>query len=81
VKVRIQTGRGITGALNYVKGPGRDPQTGHFKTLEPGAPGRAELVGGLGFGFDIINKADAELGCRMMEWLAFQQASKTKKCE
>ena len=81
VKPRIQTGRGISGALRYVKGQGRDPKTGRFKTLEPGEESRAELLGGTGFGFDIENEADAELARKMMEYAALNQGSKTRKCE
>ena len=81
VKPRIQTGRGISGALRYVKGQGRDPKTGRFKTLEPGEESRAELLGGTGFGFDIVTEADAELARKMMEYAALNQGSKTRKCE
>ena len=81
VKPRIQTGRGISGALRYVKGQGRDPKTGRFKTLEPGEESRAELLGGTGFGFAIDNEADAELARKMMEYAALNQGSKTRKCE
>ena len=81
MKPRIQTGRGISGALRYVKGQGRDPKTGRFKTLEPGEESRAELLGGTGFGFDIVTEADAELARKMMEYAALNQGSKTRKCE
>jgi hypothetical protein len=81
VKARIQTGKGITGALRYVRGQGRDPQTGQFRALEPGEESRAQLIGGTGFGFDVKTEADAELARKMMEFLAVNQASKTRQCE
>ena len=77
---RIQTGKGVTGALRYVQGEGRDPKTGKLIELAAGAEGRAELIGGTGFGFEVTDEAHAELARRMMEHLAQNQASKTKKC-
>jgi ATP-dependent exoDNAse (exonuclease V) alpha subunit len=81
MKTRINTGRGVTGCIRYVTGQGRDPKTGRFKALEPGAESRARLLGGSGFGFEIENEADAELARRMMEYAALNQGSKTRKCE
>jgi len=81
MKPRIKTGKSITGLLRYVKGQGRDPKTGQFITLEPGEESRATLLGGMNFGFDIETEADAELARKMMEFLAINQASKTRKCE
>jgi Ti-type conjugative transfer relaxase TraA len=78
---RIQTGKGITGALRYVQGEGRDPKTGKLIERAAGGEGRAQLVGGTGFGFDVTDETRAELARKMMEHLAQNQASKTKKCE
>ena len=81
MNTRIQTGKGVTGALRYVQGEGRDPKTGELIELDPGAQVRAELIGGTGFGFEITTEAHAELARRMMEFAALNQGSKTKKCE
>jgi Ti-type conjugative transfer relaxase TraA len=78
---RIQTGKGITGALRYVQSEGRDPKTGKLIELAPGAEGRAQLIGGTGFAFEATDEARAELARRMMEFAAQNQASRTRKCE
>jgi Ti-type conjugative transfer relaxase TraA len=80
MNIRIQTGKGVTGALRYVQGEGRDPKTGKLIDLAPGAPGRAELVGGTGFGFEVTDAARADLARRIMEFAAQNQGSKTRKC-
>jgi hypothetical protein len=80
MNIRIQTGKGITGALRYVQGEGRDPKTGKLIELAAGAEGRAELIGGHGFGFEVTDEARAELARKMMEHLAQNQASRTRKC-
>src|SRR4051794_26709757 len=80
MNIRIQTGKGVTGCLRYVQGEGRGPKTGKIIERTPGAEGRAELVGGTGFGFEVTDEARAELARRMMEHAAQNQASKTRKC-
>jgi hypothetical protein len=55
-------GRGVTGAVRYVLGQGRDPKTGALKELMPGDDSRVEWIGGTGFGFRIETAADADLG-------------------
>ena len=80
VRPRIKTGKGISGLLRYVQGQGRDPKTGQFIKLAPGEESRATLLGGMNFGFDIKTAEDAELARKMMEFLAVNQASKTRKC-
>ena len=77
---RIQTGKGVTGALRYVQGEGRDPKTGKLIELPNCAKGRSELIGGSGFGFDVTDEARAELARKVMEFYAQNQASKTRKC-
>ena len=80
MNIRIQTGKGVTGALRYVQSEGRDPKTGKLIELASGAQGRAELIGGTGFGFEVTDAARADLARRIMEFAAQNQASKTKKC-
>jgi len=79
--VNIAKGSGITGAMKYVQGEGRDDLTGKLKPK--GHNSRAELLGGQGFGFAIKSEADAELARKIMEFYGRpeNQASKTKPCE
>jgi Ti-type conjugative transfer relaxase TraA len=78
---RIKVGRGVTGAVKYILGEGRDPVTNEPKELAPDQKTRVEWIGGTGFGFDIRSKDDAELGRRIMEFDALNQDSPTRKCE
>jgi hypothetical protein len=82
VIVGIKKGSGITGAMRYVKGEGRDDVTGELKE-RIGDNSRAELLGGQGFGFEIKSEADADLARRVMEFAGKpeNQASKTRPCE
>jgi Relaxase/Mobilisation nuclease domain len=82
VIVGIKKGSGITGAMRYVKGEGRDDVTGELKQ-RVGDNSRAELLGGQGFGFEIKSEADVELARRVMEFAGKpeNQASKTRPCE
>ena len=34
---RINVGKGVTGAVRYVLGPGRDPKTGEIRDMAPGS--------------------------------------------
>jgi Ti-type conjugative transfer relaxase TraA len=81
VNPRLNTGKGVTGAVLYVLGEGRDPITGELKHLLPGAKSRVDWISGQGFGFDINTTDDAHLGRRVMEFDALNQASRTRKCE
>jgi hypothetical protein len=81
LNTRIQTGKGVTGALRYVQSEGYDPKTRAKIELVPGVQSRAELIGGTGFGFEITTEAHAELARRIMEFAALNQGSKTRKCE
>jgi hypothetical protein len=78
VKVRIKIGKGISGAIRYVMGPGHDPKTGHF--LPADSPSRVAWIGGTGFSYEIESNSDIDLARREMEFDALHQASKTKKC-
>src|SRR3984893_2662896 len=81
MNTRINVGRGVTGAVRYVLGQGRDPKTGALKELMPGDESRVEWIGGTGFGFKIETEADADLARRVMEFDAVNQKSRTKQCE
>jgi hypothetical protein len=80
VKVRIKIGKGITGAVRYVMGPGHDPKTGHFLPVDQDAS-RVAWIGGTGFEFDIDSPERVDLARRVMEFEARNQGNKTKKCE
>ena len=75
---RLNVGKGVSGAVRYVFGPGRDPKTGELK--QTGAS-RVAWIGGQGFGFEIRSAADADLARRVMEFDALNQGSRTKRCE
>jgi Ti-type conjugative transfer relaxase TraA len=78
---RIQIGRGITGAMRYVLGEGRDPETGQFAQRTDGQR-RVVWVSGQGFGFGIESDSDAEMGRRIMEYDALRrQTSRTRPCK
>jgi ATP-dependent exoDNAse (exonuclease V) alpha subunit len=79
MKVRIKVGKGVTGAVRYVMGPGHDPKTGHF--LPADAPSRVAWVSGTeAFGWKVESAADIDQARREMEFDALNQASKTRKC-
>jgi hypothetical protein len=81
VKVRIKIGKGVTGCVRYVMGPGHDPKTGQFrKVADADAGDRVAWIGGTGFSYEIESKSDIDLARREMEFDALNQASKTKKC-
>src|ERR1700730_17953150 len=81
MNTRINVGRGVTGAVRYVLGQGRDPKTGALKELMPGDESRVEWIGGTVFGFEIKTEADVDLARRVMEFDAVNQKSRTKQCE
>jgi ATP-dependent exoDNAse (exonuclease V) alpha subunit len=74
---RINVGRGVTGAVNYVFGPGRDPKTGHIKPEPEDGQSRVAWIGGTGFGFEIKTRGDADLARRIME---FDSLNGTSQC-
>ena len=78
---RVKTGKGITGAVRYIFGEGRDPETGELHFLADGEPTRVDWFGGLNFGFDVDSRDDADLARRIMEFDAQNQSSRTRRCE
>jgi Ti-type conjugative transfer relaxase TraA len=78
---RIKVGRGVTGAVRYIMGEGRDVLTGDLKTLDAGESTRVAWIGGTGFGFDIGSEEDADLARRIMEFDSLNQSSPTRRCE
>jgi Ti-type conjugative transfer relaxase TraA len=78
---RCVVGRGVTGAVKYILGEGRDRATGKLETLGPGEKSRVEWIGGTGFCFKIETEADADLARRIMEFDALNQSSRTRQCE
>jgi Ti-type conjugative transfer relaxase TraA len=79
---RIKVGRGVTGAVRYVFGQGRDAKTGELKPKAANDDeSRVDWVSGQNFGFRITNAADAELARRIMEFDALNQQSRTRQCE
>jgi hypothetical protein len=78
---RVKVGTGVTGAVRYVLGEGKDRKTGEYRVLEAGEPGRVAWIGGTGFGFDVRSAGDADLARRIMEFDALNQISPTRRCE
>lgn len=78
---RINVGQGVSGAVRYVFGPGRDPKTGELKAAPADGQSRVDWIGGTGFGFEIKSEADADLARRIMEFDALNQTSRTRRCE
>ena len=74
---RCKVGRGITGATRYVLGEGLGAGG---DVLAAGEESRVAWIGGTGFGFEITNRAEAELARRIMEFDALNQGSPTKPC-
>jgi Ti-type conjugative transfer relaxase TraA len=78
---RCKVGKGVTGAVRYILGEGRHPETGDPRKIGPDQISRVGWIGGVNFGFDIESREDAELARRIMEFDALNQASRTRQCE
>jgi Ti-type conjugative transfer relaxase TraA len=78
---RCKIGKGVTGAVRYILGEGRDPDSGELTTLADGDITRVDWFGGIGFGFEIASRDDADLARRIMEFDAQNQSSRTRRCE
>jgi Ti-type conjugative transfer relaxase TraA len=78
---RCKIGKGITGAVRYILGEGRDPESGELNILADGQLTRVDWFGGFGFGFEIESRDDADLARRIMEFDAQNQSSRTRQCE
>jgi hypothetical protein len=78
---RCRVGSGVTGAVRYILGEGRHPETGEPKKLGPDQISRVAWFGGANLGFDVETREDADLARRIMEFDALNQASRTKRCE
>lgn len=77
---RLNTGKGVSGAVRYVLGEGRHPKTGALKDAAPDGQSRVDWLSGVNFGFEIRNAADADLARRIMEFDALNTTSKTRRC-
>ena len=78
---RCKIGKGVTGAVRYILGEGRDPDSGELNVLADGEKTRVDWIGGTGFGFEIEGREDADLARRIMEFDAQNQTSRTRRCE
>ncbi len=78
---RLKIGKGVTGAVRYILGEGRHPETGELNILAAGEETRVDWIGGTGFGFEIESREDADLARRIMEFDAQNQSSRTRRCE
>ena len=79
---RINVGSGVTGAVRYVLGQGRDPKTGELKELAPDEQSRVAWIGGQGaLALTSTTAADADRARRVMEFDALNQKSRTRRCE
>ena len=76
---RINVGKGVTGAVNYVLGEGRDPKTGELLPDPLDGSSRVAWIGGTGFGFNIESQAHAELARRIMEFDAQNQKGQAQQ--
>ena len=81
MNTRINVGKGITGAVRYCRGEGRDPISGAILPTADIGQGRVAWYGGTGFSFEIASEAHLDLARKIMEFDALNQASRTKKCE
>jgi hypothetical protein len=81
VIARVKVGKGVSGAVRYILGEGRDPVTGDPKEAAPEKERRVDWIGGHGFGFDVKTDQDADLARRIMEFNALNQNSPTRRCE
>jgi Ti-type conjugative transfer relaxase TraA len=75
---RINVGRGVTGAVRYVFGEGRDPVSMEFKARPEDGSTRVDWISGTGFGFIVKTEADADLARRIMEFDALNQTGRTQ---
>jgi Ti-type conjugative transfer relaxase TraA len=78
---RIKVGKGVTGAVRYVLGEGRDPETMRPRKQPANDQTRVAWVGGINVGFAIEDQDDVDLARRIMEFDAQNQLSRTKRCE
>lgn len=78
---RCKIGKGVTGAVRYILGEGRDPDSGELNILAAGEKTRVDWIGGTRFGFEIESREDADLARRIMEFDAQNQSSRTRRCE
>jgi Ti-type conjugative transfer relaxase TraA len=78
---RCKIGKGVTGAVRYILGEGRDPETGELNIRRDGEQSRVDWIGGVGFGFEIESREDADLARRIMEFDAQNQSGRTRQCE
>jgi Ti-type conjugative transfer relaxase TraA len=78
---RCRIGKGVTGAVRYILGEGRHPETGELKKLGPDQISRVEWFTGFNFPYPVETREDAELARELMEFAALNQASRTKRCE
>jgi ATP-dependent exoDNAse (exonuclease V) alpha subunit len=81
VKVRIQTGTGISGCIRYARGEGLDPKTGLKKELGPEEESRVVWFAGSGFGFAINTDSRLETARKLMEFDVRHQPGKTRPCK
>ncbi len=77
----IVKGPFISGALAFVMGEGRDEATGEALPSKPFGAGRARLLGGQNFGFEIDNPERLDLASRFMEWQVANALSRTRRIE
>ena len=78
---RCKVGRGISGAVRYALGEGKDPATGRTRKEPKGEQSRVAWTSGQNFGWPIDSPERAELARRVMEFMAVDQTSRTKQCE
>jgi Ti-type conjugative transfer relaxase TraA len=76
---RITIGKGVSGAVRYAMGEGRDPVTRQLRKLAPGEKSRVEFFGGVGFFWSVETAADVEQARREMEFDALNQRGQCRQ--
>jgi Ti-type conjugative transfer relaxase TraA len=77
---RLKVGSGVTGAVRYALGEGRDPFTNEVRKKPANDRSRVEWIGGINVGFPIETHEDANLARRIMEFDSLNQTSPTRRC-
>src|SRR5215471_13360684 len=78
---RLKVGKGVTGAVRYALGEGRDPKTMQPRNEPAGDRSRVDWISGMNVGFAVETAEDADLARRIMEFDSLNQLSRTRRCE
>ena len=77
---RLNVGKGVTGAVRYALGEGRDPKTGELKDRPEDGSTRVDWISGTdAFGWKVETAADADQARREMEFDALNQRGECRQ--